>query len=287
MPQLITIRDWNDHFEKSQSRKIEGPLPWVAMPTKHDGKGYRRVMAAGPDIYAAWVCLVQVGAKCKRRGVLADESGPLSTFDLHLKTSLPESVIERAIPILASKEIGWICVSEYHETGSEVAIEDRTGQDITEQDSCCAASAELGLNGQPATAAPSEFSFPTTGRNAKEWTLTAAKLAEYIDAYPALDVPAEMRNARQWCRDKARNRKTAGGMQAFLTGWLNRSTNKGRGKDAPIAGFQKVSASEFRKLHEDGKFKEGPTRAQSDPSWVYGTLRDGSKVECKDYPVRA
>lgn len=151
---------------------------------------------------------------------------------------------------------------------------------------CCAASAEPGC-GQPTAAVPefSEFEFPTTGKNSRPWRLTKAKLAEYIDAYPALDVPAELRKARQWTRDKARNRKTANGMASFLTGWLNRSQNRGGGRDAPETGYQKISADEFRKHVAAKAFKDGPHRQRDNPKWVYGTLRTGEKMECRDYPA--
>ena len=43
---VYRVRDWDTHFERSQSRKISGPLKWVAIPCKHDGKGLRRVMAS-------------------------------------------------------------------------------------------------------------------------------------------------------------------------------------------------------------------------------------------------
>lgn len=136
MPQAITIRDWDAHFEKAQSRKIEGPLQWVAMPTKHDGKSYRRIMALanGPAIYGVWCCLVQVAAKQDRRGVLADTDGPLTTFDIHLKTALPEPLINEAVTVLASREIGWLVVAEWEPAGSGVALQDSTEQDSTEQD---------------------------------------------------------------------------------------------------------------------------------------------------------
>ena len=135
MAVVVKIRDWDKHFEVAQSRKIEGALTWIAMPTKHDGKGYRRIMASanGPAIFGAWCVLVQVAAKAEkgRRGTFADDSGPLTTFDLHLKTALPESLIEEAIQVLSSKEIGWLVVDEWEQSGSTVALQDK--QDMTEQ----------------------------------------------------------------------------------------------------------------------------------------------------------
>ncbi len=135
MDRLIKIRDWDDHFEVAQSRKIDGPLTWVAMPTKHDGKGYRRIMAHanGPAIYAVWCVLVQIAGKQPSRGTLADADGPLTTFDIHLKSALPETLIDEAVNYLSSKDIGWLVVVDWERTGSGVALQDRTVQDRTEQ----------------------------------------------------------------------------------------------------------------------------------------------------------
>jgi len=90
---------------------------------------------------------------------------------------------------------------------------------------------------------PSDFTFPTRGKGGGSWTLPAAKLAEYREAYPDLDVEAELRNARQWCRDNASDRKTSGGMLRFLTNWLNRSQNnpKLRARASPCDGRQQHS----------------------------------------------
>jgi hypothetical protein len=253
------------------------------MPTKHDGLSFRKIMARtdGPMIYTAWVLMLAVAAKSQPvRGWLADADRPYDAADLELKTGCAASAFETALNVLSSKEIGWIVVAEWEHAPS--TLQDRTGQDKD----CCAVSAELP---QPATspaADASEFVFPTTGQGPKEWTLPKSKLSEYLAAYPGLDVLAELRHARQWCRDNPRNRKTAAKMKAFLTGWLNRSQNRGgRKSGGEQQAYEKVSAEEFRRFLEDRQFEEKPTRNAKDPRWVFGTLRDGRRVECRDYPL--
>lgn len=78
----------------------------------------------------------------------------------------------------------------------------------------------------------SEYEFPTKGKGAQTWTLRQDKFDEYREAYPDLDVDAELRRARQWCRDHAAKRKTANGMLGFLTRWLNRAQNRGGPPDS-------------------------------------------------------
>lgn len=79
-------------------------------------------------------------------------------------------------------------------------------------------------NTHPAAA----YVFPLATSAGGDWTLPAAKLAEYRDSYPHLDVDAELRKARQWCRDNPAKRKTGSrGMVGFLTRWLNRAQDSG------------------------------------------------------------
>jgi hypothetical protein len=75
---------------------------------------------------------------------------------------------------------------------------------------------------------PTEFTFECVGKGEKTWTLPKSKLDEYLEAYPDLDVRAEIRKSRQWIRDNPTNRKTAAGMASFLTRWLNRVQNNPR-----------------------------------------------------------
>lgn len=119
------IVDWNNNFEKAQTRKNEGPLKWVGIPTKHDGKGFRRIMSRedGPQIFAAWVLIVQVAAKCPQRGLLIDSDGPLTAEDLAFKTGCPETLLATALSVLCSEKIGWIVVEAESESGSEVVGE--------------------------------------------------------------------------------------------------------------------------------------------------------------------
>jgi hypothetical protein len=49
--------------------------------------------------------------------------------------------------------------------------------------------------------------------------------------------------------------------------------------------YRKISKEEFAELFRLGRFKEKPIRSKSDARWVYGTLKDGTKVECLDYPL--
>lgn len=122
MVTLYTIRDWDKHFETAASRLVKR-LSWVAVPNKHDGKSYRRLMRRedGPTLYGAWVLIVQVASKCPTRGVLADGDGPLTPEDLAVKTDCPVELFETALKVLASPEIRWI-EARHYEDGSSTLI---------------------------------------------------------------------------------------------------------------------------------------------------------------------
>lgn len=126
------IKDWEKHFENSESRKIKS-LTWVPVKNKHDGKGYRRVVAHPKSIQVlcAWYLIVQVASKMPVRGVLRDDDGPLTTSDLAFKTGLPEHIFEEAFKVLSADNIGWLLrlkpdgVPEAPETSGDVGIEQK------------------------------------------------------------------------------------------------------------------------------------------------------------------
>ena len=55
--------------------------------------------------------------------------------------------------------------------------------------------------------------------------------------------------------------------------------------DGGTVGYEQVTADEFREFGRLRQFKKAPDRNKSSPTWVFGELRDGRKVECRDYPL--
>ena len=104
------IRGWTEHFETSESRKLKGPLKWVAIKTKHDGKTYRQLMnhPRAAAVYGAWVLIVTVAGKCPVHGVLADEDGPLTADDLANKTGLSAEHFTEAFQVLSVSPFRWL-----------------------------------------------------------------------------------------------------------------------------------------------------------------------------------
>lgn len=59
------------------------------------------------------------------------------------------------------------------------------------------------------------------------WVLPEGKAEEWATTYPGVDVPSELRAARQWLIDNPSRRKTSRGMLRFLNSWLERRQNRG------------------------------------------------------------
>lgn len=89
------------------------------------------------------------------------------------------------------------------------------------------------------------MTFPTIGIGPTEWTLTSARMAEWVEAYPQLSVEAEVRKALVWINANPGRKKTAGGMPKFLVAWLNRAVDSGRGQRQGSSAIAMVGSTAF------------------------------------------
>lgn len=105
---LFRIKDWETIFEIASSRKLK-KLGWVPMPNGHDSIAYCRMMARkdGPEIFAAWILIVQLASRCANRGILASSDGrPYCPEEMGVKTRSPERIFTLALPYLC--QMGWV-----------------------------------------------------------------------------------------------------------------------------------------------------------------------------------
>jgi len=104
------IAGWDDRYETSESRKRKGPLSWVALPTQRDDRSQSYVTKhpRACELMAAFTAMLQVAARLDRRGVLADENGPLDADDLATMTNLPAEAFEVAFEVLTEPRIRWL-----------------------------------------------------------------------------------------------------------------------------------------------------------------------------------
>lgn len=127
---LYQIKDWQKFYEASDNRKTDGPLSWVAIRTKTDGLGFRRVVAQKnrSDLLSAWYLMVGLAAKQPRaeRGKLARNGVPLTPADMEMMTGWPAKVFTDALAFFSSHAQQWLEVVELSD--SVRGESDETGQ---------------------------------------------------------------------------------------------------------------------------------------------------------------
>jgi len=79
------------------------------------------------------------------------------------------------------------------------------------------------------------MTFETVG-TPKQWHFRQSLMDPFQEAYPNVDVLAELAKAKAWLVANPTKRKTARGMPAFLNRWLSRSVDSGRGSGNGKAG---------------------------------------------------
>ena len=113
---LYVVKDWKKHFEVRDSKRVSGPLSWVAIPTKTDGFGFSRIsLEKDPcDLLAAWYLMLGIAAKqeANDRGKLQRDGIPLTAEDLAIITRFPVKAFTRALEFFASPKQAWLeCVA--------------------------------------------------------------------------------------------------------------------------------------------------------------------------------
>ncbi len=68
--------------------------------------------------------------------------------------------------------------------------------------------------------------FPVAHKTKKTWALTQTLIDELTEAFPAVDVLQQCKQALAWVKANP-GRKDPQGMSAFLTNWMSRQQNKG------------------------------------------------------------
>lgn len=112
---LIRISKWDETFETKDTRKLVR-MRWLHAPTGTDSAGYVALMAAGTDGVLAlgvFQAICQWSATCRPgvRGTCARSDGrPLTVPQLASFLRISTGVLERAIPLLASPDVGWLSI---------------------------------------------------------------------------------------------------------------------------------------------------------------------------------
>ncbi len=134
---FFRIKNWAEFFERGHRADREVVFRWVAVPTKHDGKGYRRLCkhSKAVSVFCAFVLMVETAAKMPVRGELRDENGPLTAKDLSDSTGFPAQIFENAFDVLTDESAGvcWLEKVPFDVLSRQVPTSPATGQDRTEE----------------------------------------------------------------------------------------------------------------------------------------------------------
>lgn len=85
----------------------------------------------------------------------------------------------------------------------------------------------LSLNGS-GPESPEFLTFPCVGKGPDAYRITEAGVQRLAALFPGPDVRQSLRNALAWILANPAKRKTARGMDRFVTGWLTRDQESGR-----------------------------------------------------------
>lgn len=91
---------------------------------------------------------------------------------------------------------------------------------------------EMDDSAAPLALAPSVIALPTNRfhSSGEEFGFSQSILDDYSETFPAVDIPQQFRQMRQWLIDNPERRKTLGGMTKFVNRWLSKEQDKGNGQ---------------------------------------------------------
>ncbi|AUX76387.1 YdaU family protein [Sinorhizobium fredii] len=84
-----------------------------------------------------------------------------------------------------------------------------------------------------APASPTAIELPAV--NGEMVSISEADVAEWSDAFPAVNVRQQLAAMRSWLNANPKNRKTPKGMKRFVVSWLSRDQDRGGGRHQPQA----------------------------------------------------
>lgn len=212
------INNWDEHFESAYSRRIKGRLPWVQMPTSHDGKRYLRLTSRPMpvELFGAWCLLVELAARMPKRGLFVDSHGEaLDAQDFADMTKMPVEPFERALKELASPRLRWII-------GNGETLFDSAPDEPEQADAPA-----------PAPDPAPDPDTPKTEKRTIRWGtvegftgITDADRERWTKAYPACDLDRQLAQMDDWLRaNPAKARKS--NWASFVGRWLSRAQDRG------------------------------------------------------------
>lgn len=268
---LYVIKDWDRHFEARDTRRCDGPLRWVPVPTKTDGFGFSRLrmQRRAPELLAAWYLILGVAAKQPRktRGRLERDGRPLGPVDLALMTGFPDRIFVEALEFFSQPAQGWLvaekvstgCPSGVHDVSTGcpsgahgASLQDRTGQDNIAPGPEAGARVRARNELFDALAKAEEADpLQLTPSHAKRIATALAEIKRACPGLTAAEVAARAADYRRQFRDAAIS------AHALAKNWAKlRGVPKETPKDPPPAGWRVTLARLYPEARADIRWEE-------------------------------
>lgn len=111
-----------------------------------------------------------------------------------------------------------------------------------------------------------------TLNDGSEYPITQADIDEWQTAFPNVEIVQQLRAMKLWCKDNPKKRKTKTGIRRFVTSWLDREQNRGRGNPV-VPRTESTSSSSPPDYMKRERISDEEMRRQM-AKWAEGN-RDG------------
>lgn len=220
---LYKVRNWDSIYENNRTRDLEY-LDWLPLPNSFDGDSYTYLWEQRKSVtyWAAWVLILEVASTCTPRGWLVRKNGkPHTPESLARKTNAPARIFEESLPFLASHDMQWLEVEGTEDVSPdcENVRDSRKALRTTERNG----TEQNGTEGNGIfSSTPKELFGLELYQNDKTLLVNwESQMTAWRQAFPYLDIEAEIRKAHAWEMANPKKRKKA--KRRFLMNWFLRA----------------------------------------------------------------
>jgi len=236
--ELIRVKNWDKIYENNKTRILKN-LDRIQIPINWGSDGYLDMMERedGSALFGAWIALIQVAAKCNKRGTLVRSNGlPHTQETISRLTRIPVETIKNMLDFSVNVS-KWLEIMEMAVDGQQSGIEvpDEAQRSGEEGSTDRRGQERIGMEGKegeelsPGTI----FEKPIEIRKAK----FAEKIQDFSDEYPGEMLTAFF----DWFGEPTQNKKfmrfeiqDAWDLSGRLRSWKRRDDEKKNG-DRPKA----------------------------------------------------
>jgi len=151
--------------------------------------------------------------KCPKLDGLRDD------YTRKKNSKCPDIVRTNSGPLLLDKDIK-----------NKIKIKNKNKNKSTESTSVDSVCSELEIPAPEPQAENVFLRIPLIEKAGGDYVVTDDMVAEWEEAYPAVDVKQALRNIREWNISRPKQRKTKRGIRGHITSWLAKEQDRGRGQ---------------------------------------------------------